>query len=392
MGLPDIHFNRSNGNLGRTQSTPDNVFAFLVSGTAVAGKIALGQPKLLTGTDSLTDLGITLANNPLAYKTITKFYGIVGEGLECYLMLYSNATLLADVCDPVTGVVLDLINEGDGNIRYLFIDKLLPDTYVLNLVDGLDADVWNAAANLQTLSENFSDDNDPIGAVLPGFGFAKANIAALRDLNTMDKNRVSITLAAYDVDGSPAIPQIAGWAAKFPLHQNIARVLNGSVLETAFFMDGTPANDKSIKNSLGLIHDRRYIIFRKIKRKSGFYFNDDPCACSKADDYSSISWNRVMNKAHITAYNTLIDHLNDDVEPDPQTGGISLVLAKDWESQVERDLTNELIKPGHATAVKCFIDPAQVNLQTDEIEAELSVVRKGQAKGFKVTLKYTTTV
>ena len=57
--------------------------------------------------------------------------------------------------------------------------------------------------------------------------------------------------------------------------------------------------------------------------RAGFIFNDDPTACSVTDDFSSISWNRVANKAQKLAYSVLVEKLNGDVDTDPISGGIA---------------------------------------------------------------------
>lgn len=390
MSLPNVKIKRTTGNLGRVKPTTDNVFALVLSGNAVAGKIGLNEPKSINDLIGLTALGITEANNPLAFAEVTDFYAKASEGTKVWVMLYSDATLLADICDKNTGIVKNVLLEAGGEIRGIFVNKKLPAGYTVNRTDGLDQDVWNGVNNLQALCEAMGDDNNPLFGVLPGIGFSFSESTNLRDLNTMSQEQVSIIIGADDNTGKCAIGTLAGWLAALSVHQNIGWVGLGSVLETAWFMDVTPAADKTIKSQLDGLHDKRYIFFRKINQKSGFFFNDDPTATSVADDYSSISWNRVINKAHVLCYNALIDHLNEDVEADQLTGGISPTLACDWEGDVEKAINAEMKKKGQITAVKCTIDPTQSNLTTDQIKATLLIVRKGQAKTIQVDIGYTT--
>lgn len=390
MSLPNVKIKRTTGNLGRVRPTTDNVFALVLSGAAVAGKIGLNEPKSITDLNGLTTLGITATNNPLAHTEITNFYAKAGEGTKLWVILYSDATLLADICDKNTGIVKNVLLEAGGEIRGVFINKKLPASYTVTRTDGLDQDVWNGVIKLEALCEAMGDDNNPLFGVLPGIGFSFSEVATLRDLNTMTDEQVSILLGADDSTGKCSIGALAGWLARLPVHQNIGWVGLGAVLETAWFMDGTPAGDKTIKSQLDGLHDKRYIFFRKINQKSGYFFNDDPTATSVADDYSSISWNRVINKAHVLCYNALIDHLNEDVEADPVTGGISPTLACDWEGDVERAITAEMKKKSEISAVKCTIDPTQSNLTTDQIKSTLQIVRKGQAKTIQVDIGYTT--
>jgi hypothetical protein len=161
-------------------------------------------------------------------------------------------------------------------------------------------------------------------------------------------------------------------------------------LDAAYFPDGTPVLD--LKDSLGAIHDKRYIIFRKIRGKSGYFYADDPAATKVSSDFSSISWNAVINKAKRIAYDVLIEHLNDDVDTDPSTGGITPAMASDLEGEVESAIKAQMITTGEIKAVKCNLDTTVSNLQTDTIKASINIVRKGQSKNIEVSIGYTTTV
>lgn len=388
MGLPSIKFTRKNGQLNRVQPIADNVFGLVLSGVAVPDKIALNEAKLLTSLDDLVTLGITEANNPLAYREVTNYYSKAAAGTKVWLILYSDVTLLADICDKNTGIVKNLLLSAQGEIRGVFINKILPGSYTLTLDDGLDIDVWNATGKLQALCEAFGDDNAPLYAVLPALGFSMANLADLRDLNTMTTNRVAILAGADNATGTAAMGTLAGWRAAQSLHQNIGWVGLGAVLETAW-LGTTVADAPSIKSQLDTLHDKRYIFFRKIANKSGFFFNDDPTATKVSDDYSSISWNAVINKAQVLGFNALVDHLLEEVEVDETTGKISPILAADWEGDVERAIISEMRRNGQISGVRCIIDVERSNLAADQISATLEIVRKGQAKYINVDIGYT---
>jgi hypothetical protein len=390
--LPDVKFSRTKGKLGRTRPTIDNVFGLAVSGVAVVDKIALAEPKAIFGLEGLTDLGITLANNPLAYTEIINFYAKAGEGTKLWIMLYSDAVLLADLCDKTTGVLKNMLLVANGELTGLFINKKMPAGYVQTLLEGLDQDVWNAAVKLQALCEEFGSDNQPLFAVLPGFGFTFANVATIRDLSSMTANQVHISLAADDNTGKPAIGTLAGWLAAISVNTNAAWVGLGAVLTDAWFIGGTNAGDKSIVNSLGALHDKRFGFFRKITGKAGFFFNDDPTACPVSDDFSSISWNRVINKAHRLAYNKLVEHLNEDFELDTNTGGISPAVAAAWEGDVEGEVDVQMIRKKQASAVKCIVEATSVDVAQDKVKAQLQIVRNGQAKGIEVAIGYATSL
>jgi hypothetical protein len=391
MSLPDVLLTRSNGNLGRVAPTPDNVFLLLCSGVAVAGKIGLNDPRLLTGTADLVTLGIAANTNRLAYFDIKAFYEKAGEGTRLYVMLFADTVLLTDMCDiSIVANIKKALDFAEGEVSGVFISRMPGVGYTPTIVDGLDGDVWTAATKLQAMCQAYDAANKPLFGVLPGLGFTKATAGALKDLNSDTKNMVSINLGFVGATGYPQNGTLAGWLAKMPVHHNPGRVKYGSVSDAAYMPDQTTSKENEA--SWAGIHDKRYIFLRKITRKSGFFFNDDPTATTNADDYSSISWNRTINKAKRLAYNVLVDHLNDDVDTDPETGGISPALASDWEGEVENAITVSMLRKNEISGVKCTIDPMQINLATDTVEASLTIVRKGQAKTINVSIGYSATV
>lgn len=392
MGLPNIKFTRKNGQLNRVQPTTDNVFGLVLSGTAVAAHIALNEAKLITSIDDLATLGITEDTNYLAYHEITNFYAKSAAGTKLWIILFSDAMLLADICDKNNGVVRNLLLTARGEIRGVFVNKTLPAGYTPVITEGLDADVWNGVAKLQALCEAFGDENTPLYGVLPALGFDIAHLDDLRDLNNMTANRVAILAGADMKHGKFAMGTLAGWRASIEVQQNIGWVALGAVLEEAWLGNNLRADDPSIKSKLDALHDLRYIFFRKIPNKAGHFFNDDPTATKVSDDYSSLSWNAVINKAQVLAYNSLVEHLNEDVDVDETTGQISPILAADWEGDVERDIIAEMKRKGQISGVRCTIDVERSNLAADQISATLEIVRKGQAKYIDVAIGYTTSL
>lgn len=387
MSLPDVNITRQNNQLGRVAPVSDRVIGLILSGVAVAGKIALSDTKQIFSTSELPALGITEAENPFAFSEISDYYAKAGEGSELNFMLVSEATLLADVCDPAQNIARKLLDFANGRITHLLVNRKLPVGYNVVPLEGLDTDVWNAGTKMEALCLEYDNGNKPFVGVLPGVGFTKATLANLRDVGTMTTARVAAPLiGAADNTGRAAIGTLAGWIVKNPINYNIARVASGSVLDAAFFTDGTAVSEYS-DGTLGSIHDKRYIFFRKIYNKSGFFFNDDPTAVSKSSDFSSISWSGVINKAKRLAYSVLIEHLNDDAETNETTGKVSAALTSDWEGNVERAIRLEMVNTKEITAVKCTIDPNS-DIVNDQISASLEVVRKGQAKTINVQIGF----
>lgn len=385
-----ISITRAKGQLNRTQPTDDAVICMVISGAAVVGKIGLSEPKQIFTSEALTDLGITEANNPVAFRDITDYYGKAGEGAELNFMLIGNATTLEDICDPTGTITKTLLDFTEGRGVVLLVNKDFPEDYVPVITTGFDADVLAAATKLNALAIQYQDANVPFVAVLPAFGFSKDTIATMPERSTMQNDNVALSMACEKEDGHISMGLLAGCIANAQVSQNIGRVLFGAVCNTGFFPDKTPAAD--LKNSYAALDSKGIIYFMKIAGKSGVYFNDDPCFTATTSDYSSISWNRVINKAHRIAYDILVEKLRDDVDLDPSTGKVESSLLSDWESDVENAIRTSMIavpvgKQTEISGIKCTIDPNS-DINNDQLSASIDIVRKGQVKTIAVRIGF----
>jgi len=391
MGLT---ITRATGSLNRVNPSEDAVFCLVMTGTAVSGKIALGEPKQLFSITALDTLGITTGNNPLAHKDITDFYSKAGEGAELWIMLVSDATSLTDICNKANNNAKKLIDATDGRAVMVFVNNKAAAGFTPTIEDGFDASVWAALTKANELCADYDAQNIPICAVLPGFKFTSADIADIPARSTLNNDYVAINCFCKDNDGLVSQGMLAGWLAKHQVHENIGRVASGKVSDTAFFPDGTTY--LSLKSGIELLAGKGLIVPVKRGQRSGFYYYDDPTMTAVSSDYSSISWNRVINKAKRIAADILLDKLNESVETNVNDGKIESSVCSDWESDVETAIKTLMMKETptkkkEISGIKCFVDP-ESDIVNDEINATISVVRKGQAKTIAVTIRYTATI
>ncbi len=393
-----VNIIRKQGQLNRTEPTEDAVICMVITGAAVAGKIALGDCKQIFDTaTAFTTLGITVGNNPLAYKEISDFYAKAGEGAELNFMLVADTTMMDDICDKNNAMAKKLLDFTQGRGAILLVSKKLPATgYASSIVNGLEADVWDAVAKANELAQAYIVENVPFVAILPGIGMDKDTIANLPNRSTLNNDNVALNCYCETSDGHIGMGLLAGWLVNLQVHQNIGRVASGKVSDTAFLPDGTSAADIAVKNAYTALMGKGIIFPVKIGGKSGFFFNDDPCLTAISSDYSSISWNRVINKAHRIAYGVLVEKDKDDVEVSEQTGKIESSLASDWESEVENAIANQMMrstgtKRSEISGVKCTVDPNS-DITNDEVSIDLTIVRKGQAKTINVAIGFGVTV
>ena len=384
MPLPNVSISVSNGQLGRVVGTDDGVAGLIMSGTAT-GALALNTPAQLFSVEQLPSLGITEANNPLAYKDISAFYQQAGEGAELWIMLVSTATLVADMCDPAGEIAPKLLDAVSGRIRLLGFNRIPPGSYNPTVTVGIDPDIVEATEILYNLCTAYAGAYKPLRALLPGLLFTPAQILNLLNLKLSAFNRVAIILGADTTDGSAAMGLSLGRLAKIPVQRSIARVKDGAVgIPAAYFTDGSPVVDEEA--NWDYIHDRGYIFFRKIYGKSGFYFTDDPTATADSDDFSSIARGRVIDKATTIAYTTFVEELNEEIPVDPATGKVSAALIAAWQANVEHALGINMTAKGEIVKGECYINPDQNILVADQISIRIRITPVGYAKAIDITL------
>lgn len=386
-----VNITRATGQLKRTEPTEDNVVVMVISGAAVAGTIALSEPKQIFSSDALVTLGITAVNNPLAYQDILDFYAVAGEGAEFNFMLVVDTTSLTDICDNTKDLGKKLLDAVDGRAVLFFVNKINPEVYVPIIAGGLDTDVNTAVTKLNAMAAAYQLQNIPFVAFLPALGFAKTAIADLPARSTLTNDYVALNAWCNKADGVVSMGQLAGWLTTLQTHQNAGRVVSGKVSDTAFMPDGTAPKD--LKYEWETLASKGLLFPIKIGGKSGYFFKDDPTLTTISSDYSSISWNRVINKAQRIAYDVLVEKQNDDVDVDQTTGKIESTLVSDWESDVENAIRVQMmtvsgIKQKEISGVKCSIDPGS-DIVNDQIDATIRIVRKGQAKTINVKIGYT---
>ncbi|WP_346237763.1 DUF2586 family protein [Niabella insulamsoli] len=385
-----INISRGAGQLNRTDPTEDAVVCLVLSGTAVAGKIALSEPKQIFSSLALVDLGITEANNPLAHRDIIDFYGKAGEGAELNFMLVSDATTLEDICDVANDIARKLITFTQDRGVILLVNRKPAAGYVPTITAGWDADVTAAVSNLNEMAVQYQNLNVPFVGILPALLMDTTKIAEMPLRATLTKDNVAVSAACEKADGHISMGALAGWLVRHQVSENFSQIASGPIFDTAFFPDAVPV--MNLKSSWAALNTKAVIFLYKEPGKQGFFFNDDNTMTAISSDYSSISWNRTINKVHRIAYASLVNKLRATVDLNPTTGKVESSLISDWESDVENDIRANMINTGvdkkpEISGVKCTIDPNS-DIVNDEVDAEIAIVRRGQAKTFNVKIGY----
>ena len=381
MALPNVRILLANGQLGGIIPFADGVTGMVGTGVSVTSLIQIGTPELFFSLADAEARGVTLADNPIAYKQVKDFYAEAPVGTEMYLMLVPDTLTQTEIMDvtEATGAV-KLLDYAQGRVRMLgsffTISPYSPTTTA-----AIDADVLTAIPKAHALGAAYALVQAPLRCVVEGKSYTGVP-ASLTDLKTMAYNRVSVVVA-NDVTGTASsVGAFLGRMAKNPVQRKPSRVRSGPVPFTTAFVG---AQDAATHSGLGLMHDKGYIVLRTFPGKTGFFWSSDPTCCPATDDYSSFARGRVIDKAHIIAYLTVLDELDEEIAVNDD-GTMEIGFVKTLEQKVERQIGGAMA--GQISAVTMYINPAQDILGTNLLSATLKVRPVGYASDIEIELGF----
>ena len=385
MALPNVTIRLENGNLGRVAQSDDGVAGLILTGAAVADKLALNEVYLINSSRDIAQLGITAENNPLAYKELTAFYTETGDGAELYLLVVSEATLLSQMCSLEEGSPLKkLITYAKGRIRLVGINRLPSAEYSADTTEtGIDKDVVTAAAAAQSVGESFARKVMPFRCLIPAAGW-DGTTDKLYKPREGSTNRVGFIMACDDqANKTAAIGQMLGRAARISVNQSLARVKSGAIAAEGWLTNGkTPEECDAM---LDLLDEAGYIIYRSFPIKNGFYPNDDHMGAQLSDDYSNLNYGRVADKAMIYAYTAYIEEIQEDIETDDE-GNIPQEMCSYYERLIDNAVA--VAMQGEISDFKSYVDPAQNVLSTRRMTVSCRIRPRGMLRDIIVNLGF----
>ncbi|MGL6123953.1 MAG: DUF2586 family protein [Shewanella sp.] len=392
MSLPNVNISLLNGQLGQVQPTDDGVTGYLLTAAVAPVGLALSTARQLFSLTEAESIGITaaydIAQTTNVYKTLKDHFAKAGDGVEVWVMIVAKTNTYSVMLDTANNIAKKLIIDSGKRIR-LFGCSRVPDVaYVPVYTSGLDNDVAAGMDKLQELLVAQFGLINPIRAVIDGRDY-QGNSGTLVDLLTKTDNRVAGCLIT-DVAGSrnAAIGLVLGRAAAIPVQRKIARVKDGDLkVANMYLTNGTTKIDTLTDAELGVIHDKGWIIARKFVGKSGYFFNDDHTAVSTADDYSTLSLGRVIDKAVLITYRTYVDEIQDDLEVDTD-GFLTPGVVKAYQSKIESQVDLLMTANGEVSGFRAIINPAQNIIATSRVDVELRIRPKGYSKDIAVKIGF----
>jgi len=384
------------GNLGLAAAADDGILGLVCNGAA-EGSLVLGTPFLITSLTDATNLGLTSANNPLAYKLISNFYnetiaqGV--NGVQLYVMLTAPTLKINMICDKTNANgAIKLLTYANGKIKVLLCttDDAAVATATstsTTITNGMNADVYTAITNAQALGAQMFSQQTPIRIILGGTSF-NGTASALTDQTTAANNRVA-TLIGDTVTGiGAAVGLLGGRVAAIPVQRKVSRVRNGALSSATAYIGTTTADQYT---QAAVIAGKGYISIQTYPQKSGFFFTGDPTCTATTDDYGMLARGRVIDKAHRLAYATYINEVDDEV-PVQADGTIDPIFAKYLEQQIENTINTNMTANNEISAIGASVSLNQNVLQTNKVAVVLKVLPVGYSTEIDVTLGFTSSL
>lgn len=392
MSLPNVIFKYRNGELGGNNPTADTVAGLIIQVPEAPEKFPLGAIKTFYTLDDVETAGLTAdfdeENACSAYGELREFFSKTGGKGEIWVMLVSNTTSMADICDLNNTIAKKLLLQSDGRICFWGIACNRGADYQPEIKDGLDSDVWAGVTNAQVLRDTMALSYFiPTRVVIPGRAF-NGSFADLADLTTMTNNGVQISLHGRKGSPEAKIGFVLGLLASLPVQRSEGRVRNGDLkIQEAYLTDGVTRAEE-LNAVQDVLHDKGYLFPIVRFRRSGYFYNGAPMATSKRDDFRTMTNGRVIDKVQRIAYDVYVDYLNDDFMLS-RDGKIGAAELKNLQGDIDEAIRAVMVSNNELSGFECYVDPTQDPMSAGKTEVVLRPQPRGYHEAIEVSLGFT---
>lgn len=377
MALSNVQIIKSDGNVLALPLSDDGVSGLIVfhanGGLTPEIKLLL-QPSDIINVDGTSDL--------LEYH-VNEYFS--KSNYPLYVLISSEEPTAEYAFDEIEMIQ----NFAEGKIRQIGVLNATNSVFATTQISKL-----NLAAN--KLEDNFT----PVQIIYACIN--ETAIASLPDLKTLNSPRVSYIYGEDKLVGGivediyvgegvvSSIGLILGLVSSAPVHESIAWVgkydVSASISEPGF-QDGTLVKAKTY-STLNALDNKQYLFFRKFTSLSGTYVNFDyVCADPTQTDFSSISLNRVYDKAFRNLRSAYLPSVNSPVYVD-KSGKLSAGAVAFFENLGSSTL--EVMKAnGEISDFSVAVDPNQKVLVNKTLNVVAKIIPVGVAKTISIKLGFT---
>ncbi len=385
MPLPNVIINIERNGLGGVALTVDGIMGLCLTGVPIDNTLELNKPYAIYTLDGAKALGITIDENPVAYKQIKEFYDEAGTNRKLWIILCEESVTIEDMVDKSLDAcpAKILAEAAQGEIKVMGCSWMPAQVYEPTILDGLDAKVYAAVLKADSLAKDFVAQIMPFSFLLEGIGFT-GTASDLRDLLGMTSERAGIVMAATEDNGQGAIGMTIGRLARIPVQRKISRVKDGALPTLyGYLTDGDPVDTR--QGELDTMHDRGFIVFRKFPTRSGYYFNQDTTCAPVSNDLHTISHLRVIDKALVITYNTYVEELDEEVKIG-KDGTLDPSMIAYLQAKIERNVGLNMV--GEISNFEAYIDPSQNILSVPRLNIVLRITPVGYLSEIVVSLGF----
>ena len=391
--MGSVNISLADGQLGGTIQTDDGITGIVMTGASELGGYVTGTPILVTSMADVATAGITSTANSFAIKQLQEFYNQAGAGAQLYVMLVPATMTVAQMADNSNAAGAKvLLDYAGGKIKVL---GLLGDDIAIaaaggtiTITSGLNGDVYLAASNMKTMAQAYFDAEKPFRAVIGGTSYSGTPSALVDETTGTTNNRTAILIGDTDITYSSAsacIGLLLGVVSAIPVQRKISRVRTGALSNSKAYAGSSTV--EAAGGDMAVVAGRGYITFVTYPNVSGYFFSGDPMCAATTDDYCMLARGRVIDKAHILAYTTFVQEVDDEV-PVNADGTLDAGFCKWLEQQIVNQVNNTMTANKEISSVNCFIDPAQNILSTNELNVVLKIVPVGYATDIEISLGF----
>ena len=391
--MGSVNITLANGQLGASLQTNDGIAGMVLTGVSESGGYTVGIPILVTNMQDVANAGITAANNPFAIKNLQEFYNQAGAGAQLYLMLTPATMNIDHMCDNDNpdGIVV-LLNYAAGKIKILGVMSddaaIVAAGGTITTVSGLNGAMGGARNNLQYTANAFFNAETPFRGIIGGTSYSGVAADPIDFSIAGDLNRAAILIGDTDITYTTkgaAIGLLLGTLSSLPVQRKISRVRNGALTNSAVYLGS--AHIESVPGDSNILAQKGYITFTTYPNVSGYFFSGDPMTVANTDDYHFLSRGRVIDKAHVLAYTTFVQEVDDEV-PVNADGTLDAGFCKWLERQITNQVNNTMTANKEISSVSCYIDPTQNILSTNTLNVVLKITPVGYATDIEISLGF----
>lgn len=374
------------GRLGSNTLGGSDAISGIIIGCVASPKLAFESPAVVFNMRDVEQFGITdefdKTNNVNAYRHLSEFYRMSGEGNKLHLMLVAQETTEVEICDQKAK---KLLAYAGGEIRQLAI--AVNPKQKATMLKGMAADVFNAIPKAQALADWAYQNHMPCQIFLEGFAYggtasSAANLRAIKDVNA---TKVSVVVGqdfiyakgkAGNAQKFADVGTVLGVCAKATVNQNIGEnesfdltdATLGSWLEPGL---SSHIPNKEVLEDLQTLEDKGFIFGITYPGMAGVRLNNDHvCTPVIVDSDNSmnehtLSYGRVVDKAVRGLRNAYLPKVKTNWAVDEKTGKLSpgtVVAMEDIGDRVFEDM----IKRGEISYGKTYVD-AESDLLVDKV-------------------------